>query len=101
MQADLARRIRNNPDFVELITKRNRFSWTLAIIMLVIYYLFILVVAFDKALLATDVGGGITLAFPIGLGVIVSAIVLTGIYVLRANGHYDELTRRIVKDASR
>ena len=97
MQADLARKIRSNPDFVELIASRNRFSWTLAILMLIIYYGFILVVAFDKPLLGMKVGGGITLAFPVGLGVILSAIALTGIYVLRANGSYDELTRRIVK----
>ena len=98
MEADSARRIRNNPLFTELVTKRNRFSWTLCILMLLIYYGFILVVAFDKGLLAMDVGGGVTLAFPVGLGVILSAVVLTGVYVLRANGEYDDLTRRIIKD---
>ena len=95
MQADMASRIRNNPDFIELEAKRGRFGWTLTIIMLVIYYGFILLVAFAKPVLAMQIGGGITLAFPIGLGVILSAIVLTGIYVLRANGEYDRLTRRI------
>ncbi len=98
MKADIANQIRGNPLFLELITKRNRFSWTLTVIMLVIYYGFILLVAFAKPLLGTDIGGGITLAFPIGLGVIASAIVLTGLYVLRANGEYDDLTRRIIKD---
>jgi uncharacterized membrane protein (DUF485 family) len=98
MQADIASQVRNNPLFLELITKRNRFSWTLAIIMLVVYYGFILLVAFAKPLLGMDVGGGITLAFPIGLGVIACAILLTGLYVLRANGEYDDLTRRIIKD---
>jgi uncharacterized membrane protein (DUF485 family) len=97
MKADIASQIRSNPLFLELITKRNRFSWTLCAIMLVIYYGFILLVAFAKPLLGIDVGGGITLAFPIGLGVIVSAVVLTGLYVLRANGEYDDLTRRIIK----
>jgi uncharacterized membrane protein (DUF485 family) len=101
MKADIARRIENDPNFIELVTGRARFGWTLAIIMLVIYYGFILLVAFDKQLhlLSIDVGGGITLAFPLGLAVILSAIVLTGLYVLRANGRYDQLTRRIVKDA--
>ena len=97
MEADIARQIRSNPAYAELIAKRSRFSWTLAILMLVIYYGFILVVAFAKSVLGTDVGGGITLAFPVGLGVIVSAIVITGIYVLRANGEYDELTRKITQ----
>ena len=95
MQADIAGRIRNNPDFVELEAKRGRFSWTLAIVMLAIYYGFIALVAFAKPVMATDIGSGITLAFPLGLGVIASAIILTGIYVLRANGEFDRLTARI------
>lgn len=95
MEADIARQIRNNPAYVELLAKRGRFSWTLAILMLVIYYGFILVVAFAKSVLGADIGGGITLAFPVGLGVIIAAIVITGLYVLRANGEYDELTRKI------
>lgn len=98
MKAEIASQVRNNPAFVELVTKRNAFSWTLTIIMLVVYYGFILLVAFAKPLLGMDIGGGITLAFPIGLGVLVCAIVLTGLYVLRANGEYDELTRRIIRD---
>ncbi len=95
MRADIASRIRNNPDFVELEAKRGRFGWTLAIVMLVIYYGFIIMLAFFKDVLSMEIGGGITLAFPIGLGVLVSAIVITGIYVLRANGEYDRLTKRI------
>lgn len=97
MDVDINAQIRNNPAFAQLVASRSRFSWTLAIIMLAIYYLFILVVALDKSLLGMDVGGGITLAFPVGLGVILSAIVLTGLYVIRANGAYDELTRKIVQ----
>ena len=95
MRADIASRIRNNPDFVELEAKRGRFGWTLAIVMLVIYYGFIIMLAFFKDVLSMEIGGGITLAFPIGLGVLVSAIIITGIYVLRANGEYDRLTKRI------
>ena len=54
MQADIASQVRNNPLFLELITKRNRFSWTLTIIMLVVYYGFILLVAFAKPLTFTN-----------------------------------------------
>jgi uncharacterized membrane protein (DUF485 family) len=67
--------------------------------MLVIYYGFILLVAFDKQFLAIKIGATITLAFPIGLGVILSAIIITGLYVLRANNVYDPMTRAIVEDA--
>jgi uncharacterized membrane protein (DUF485 family) len=94
----LAAQVRRHPAFIELEAKRRAFSWTVAIAMLVIYYGFILLVAFDKGLLATRIGSGLTLAFPIGLGVILAAIILTGIYVLRANGTFDDLTRRIRED---
>jgi len=41
--------------------------------------------------------GVTTIGIPIGLFVIVSAFVLTGIYVNKANSKYDALIRRIVE----
>jgi uncharacterized membrane protein (DUF485 family) len=99
MHADVAKRVRANPKFAELIKKRNRYSWSLAILMLAIYYGFIFLVAFEKPFLATKIGATVTLGFPIGLGVILSAIVITGLYVWRANGAFEQLTREIVEDA--
>ena len=94
-------RIRNNPAFQELERKRNAFSWSLAVLMLVIYMGFVFLVAFGHNIVAQPVGtGGLTLAFPLGLGVILSAIVLTGIYVVRANSEFDRLTRDVVRDAA-
>ncbi len=95
MDQGLNRSILDTPDFKELESARSRLSWTLTAIMLVIYFGFIFLVAFDPALLGTPVIGNITLGFPLGLGVIVSAIVLTGIYVLRANASFDTLTQRL------
>ena len=92
---DIAR-IQTDPRFRELERKRNAFSWTLCAIMLLVYYGFILLVAFGGKFVATPVFGVITLAFPLGLGVIVLAILLTGVYVLKANGEYDELTRQLL-----
>lgn len=93
--AEIAR-IQADPRFRELERKRNAFSWTLCVIMLIAYFAFILLVAFAGNFVATPVWGVVTLAFPLGLGVIVLAIVLTGIYVMKANGEYDELTRQLV-----
>lgn len=98
MQSDIVVRVRDNPRFIELVKKRSSFGWTLAILMLVIYYGFILLVAFAQNVMAINIGGVVTLGFPVGLFVIASAIVLTGIYVLKANGEYDRLTREIVED---
>jgi uncharacterized membrane protein (DUF485 family) len=88
-----------SPRFQELVRQRARFAWTLSIAMLVIYFGFILLVAFAKPLLASKIGDGVTsLGIILGLGVIVSAFVLTGIYVQRANSHFDELTRRLTRE---
>ena len=85
--------------FQELVRQRTRFAWTLSIAMLVIYFGFILLVAFAKPLLATKIGGGVTsLGIILGLGVILSAFVLTGIYVQRANSRFDELTRHLTRE---
>ena len=99
MATDLVSRVKNDPNYIELETKRNSLGWRLAILMLCIYYGFILLVAFAKPVLAIKLYGPVTLAFPIGLAVIVSAIVITGIYVVRANGEFDTLTRKIVEAA--
>jgi uncharacterized membrane protein (DUF485 family) len=67
--------------------------------MLVIYFGFILLVAFAKPLLATKIGDGVTsLGIILGLGVILSAVVLTGIYVQRANSRFDEMTRHLTRE---
>ena len=59
--------------------------------MLVIYYGFIGLIAFGKPLLATKVAGTASLGLVLGVGVIVFAFVLTGIYVVRANTRFDTL----------
>ncbi len=99
MRVDFVSRVRSNPDFTTLVAERGRFGWTLAVIMVAIYFSFILCVAFAPGLMSIQVGRGLTLGFPLGIAVILSAIVLTGLYVLRANGEFDDLTRRIVADA--
>ena len=98
MQTDLAQRIAANPKYQKLKAKRSRFGWWLTAAMMVVYYGFILLVAFDKELLSKRLGDGVmTLGIPIGFGVIVFTIVITAIYVRRANSEYDDLTAAIAK----
>ena len=98
MEDDLAKRIASHPKYQELKAKRSRFGWWLTVAMLVVYYGFILLVAFDKQLLATRIGSGVmTWGMPIGLFVIVFTIVITAIYVRRANSEFDKLTDDITK----
>lgn len=99
MQEEKLQRIQNNPKFQQLVATRNKYAWTLSAIMLAIYFGFILTVAFAKDFLAASLVGGLTsVGMPIGVGVIASAFVLTGLYVRRANTLYDELTRQVIED---
>ena len=94
-------RIEANPKYHELKRKRSSFGWLLTILMLLVYYGYIGLIAFDKELLARPLGAGVTtLGIPIGLGVIVFTVLITGLYVRRANGEYDRLTAEILKDAT-
>ena len=94
------RAVAENPKYKELIAKRTRFGWILTAIMLVVYYGYVSLIAFDKTFLARPIGSGVmSLGIPIGFGVIVISIILTGVYVVRANGEFDRLTREIVEEA--
>lgn len=73
-----------------LIRRRNRLAWLLSAIMLAIYFGFILLIAFRRDILAQPLGEGVTtLGIPVGLGVILSGIALTAIYVGWTNRVFD------------
>lgn len=100
MDDKLIQRIANNPRYQELKAKRSRFGWILTALMMVVYYGFIMLVAFDKEFLAQRLGEGVmTLGIPIGFGVILFTIVITAIYIRRANKEFDELSESVVMEA--
>ena len=100
MQPDLTTRILNDPKYQELKATRSRLGWWLTLAMMFVYYGFILLVAFDKPLLATRLGAGVTtVGMPLGLAVIFFTVLITGLYVRRANSEYDTLTEQIAKAA--
>lgn len=95
-----AERIMASAAFQTLRARRSRLAWTLTIAMLVIYYGFILLIAFSPETLAVKTGtGAMSLGLPVGLGVILSAIILTGIYVWRANRDFDGLNEQALRSA--
>jgi uncharacterized membrane protein (DUF485 family) len=95
-------KIEANPKYHELKKKRNAFGWMLTILMLIVYFGYIALIAFNKPFLAQPIGNGVTtIGIPIGLGVIVFTIIITGIYVRRANSEFDALTREILEEASK
>ena len=63
-------RIEANPKYHALKRKRNGFGWMLTVLMLVVYYGYIALIAFNKPFLAQPIGAGVTtLGIPIGMGV--------------------------------
>ena len=99
MDTELATRIANNPNYQALKTKRTRFGWWLTLVMMIAYYGFILLVAFNKSFLSQKLGVGvITMGIPIGFGIIVFTIVITAYYVNRANREFDALSDAIAKE---
>lgn len=102
MENDAAAKIAANPKYQKLIRVRGRYGWIMSGIMLVIYYGYIAAIAFDKELLARKLGEGVmTYGIPIGMGIIFATVILTGLYVRRANTEFDALTRDIVKESQR
>lgn len=99
MTASAYERIRENPKFQALVKRRTRLAGVLAATMLVIYFGFILLVAYAPDFLGTPIAGGATtIGVPIGLLVIVAAFVLTGIYVWQANTTFDRMNDEILKE---
>ena len=98
MELDLVKRITSDPNYRELKAKRSSFGWWLTLAMMVVYYGFILLVAFNKEFLSQRMGDGVmTVGIPIGFGVIVFTIVITAIYVRRANSEFDDLAAKVAK----
>ncbi|PIF04677.1 MAG: hypothetical protein CSA86_01045 [Arcobacter sp.] len=99
MNEELVNKIESNPKYKELVSKRTSFGIKLGIFVLVMFYAYILTIAFNKEILATKIGDGITtIAFPLALAILVISFITTLIYVKRANGEFEDLTNEIKED---
>ncbi|KUG25705.1 putative membrane protein, clustering with actp [hydrocarbon metagenome] len=95
IKAERVTTILNSEKFKDLVKKRLTVSITLTVIILVVYFGFILTIAFYKEFLAIKIGEHLTLGLPIGIGVIIFAWLLTGIYTRWANRKYDKAVREL------
>ena len=100
---DTLDRIKANPKFLEFVAMRSTYGIIMAIVSAAAYYGFILLVAFDKEFLAKKIGEGYTMSIgvPIGVGVIAFTILLTWIYVRRANTEFDAINEALIKEAQK
>jgi uncharacterized membrane protein (DUF485 family) len=101
MSSAMYESMRNNPKFKELVATRSRFAWTLAFIVLAMFYGFVMVVAFNPSALGQPVSEGsmLTWGVAVELFMFIFFWLLTALYVYRANGKFDALTLEIVADA--
>ena len=101
MSSAMYERMRANPKFQELVSRRSRFAWTLAAIVLSMFYGFVMVVAFNPVSLGQPLSEGsmLTVGVAVEFFMFVFFWVLTAIYVKRANSEFDALTQEIVKEA--
>lgn len=97
MSADLYEQVKRNPLFAKLTQSRTRWAWALSALILLMYFAFILLIAFAPSVLAKPIAAGsvITVGIPIGVIIILLAFVLTGVYVHKANTHFDALNQQI------
>lgn len=100
MTVDTVEEIKQNPKYHELVAKRTRFAWILSILMLIVYYAFIVTIAFKPELLAIPLSDGsvMSVGIPVGIAIILFSFVITGLYVYKANNTYDVLLQEIKAD---
>lgn len=101
MSSAVYERMRSNPKFQELVRTRGRYAWTLAVVVLALFYGFVLMVAFKPAIVGQHLSEGSVLSIGVAYGLFMFAFfwILTALYVRRANGEFDAKTAEIIAEA--
>ena len=102
-EEEMVARIAANPKYEKLVNMRSSYSIIMTILVMCIYYGYILLVAYNKEFLAQKIGAGMvtSIGIPMGVGVILLTIIITNVYVRRANTEFDDLNAEIIKEASK
>ncbi|SRR5690606_16902904 len=100
MSDDIVQRVMANPKYKEMTKMRTTYGWVFSAIILVAYYVgFIGIIAFDKQLFSQSISGGaMTWGIPVGFGLMILIIALTGLYILIANTKFDAMERSLLND---
>ena len=98
---DIVQRVKNDPNYQQLKETRSRYGWMLTWAVMIVYYGFTCLNAFDKPFMASKIGSGVmSWGVPLGLFVILFTVAVTAIYVRRANREFDALTEAIQNNAA-
>jgi uncharacterized membrane protein (DUF485 family) len=95
MSRQTQKQILQSEGFKSLVRKRWMVSIGLTIVMLGAYFGFLLMVAYNKALFGALITPGLSVGLLAGLGILVLAWALTGVYVNWANHTYDAEVEKI------
>ena len=91
--------ISSDPKYKALVQQRDALAWSLTAIVIIVYFGFIMLVAFAGDFLASPIAADsvIPIGIPMGVGVILISIAMTGFYVYRANTTFDQMTQDILR----
>jgi len=93
MNTALIEKIKGIPEYQQLIKERTDLAWQLSLVMLVVYFGYIMLLAFNPAFFTIIVSGSyVSIGFPLGVAIIIFSFLLTGYYVKKANADFDKLT---------
>jgi uncharacterized membrane protein (DUF485 family) len=98
-RAVVANPILDDIRFQTLVRQRRGFSWSLTVLMLVLYFAFILTLAFSPDLLGRRISADqpCTWGIPVGFGMFAVTFALVAVYVVRANTVFDPAVSAIKK----
>jgi uncharacterized membrane protein (DUF485 family) len=101
VEQDVVQRVKSDPNYQKLVKTRSSYGWMLAWAVMIVYYGFTALNAWDKQFMASKVGDGVmSWGVPLGLFVILFTVAVTAIYVRRANSEFDALTEAIRRNAA-
>ena len=102
-KGDLSRRLSADPNFKALVRERFKLRFILSAVVILIYFSFILLVAFLPASMASQIipCSVVSVGIVSGIGLIALSVAFTAIYVIRANGRFERLAQQVLKGTQR
>ena len=99
MPNTLYAKIRGNPRFAELVDKRNRFTARLLTLVMTLFFGFIALVSFRPKLIGQRLSetSALTVGVVAEFSLFVIFLAVAGLYVRRANGEFDSMTRGLIE----
>jgi uncharacterized membrane protein (DUF485 family) len=93
-------RVLQHPDFQKMQQEKNRMSWFFSFLIFAVYVTYILYIGvspdfFSRPLMA---GSVITIGIYAGVFIILFSILLTGLYVIKANRKFDDTAQKVIDE---